>query len=439
MYPSEVIPVADFPQFKKWLDADIDIVKFAIEETHKMGMEAFWEYRINGSDVDFSKASKDNRGWVMTPMKEKHPDWLMPSWPLPKWNFAIPGVREFKVKILRELAENYDFDGIELDFSRGPPSLRIGQAWQDRDAMTEFVKAVRLMFQEVAKKRGRPLLLAIRVPSTVPGCHYDGYDIERWAEENLVDIISPGDHSIDIDVVGFRRIIGDRNIQVIPSLDDYHATKGYKQYPIEFFRGVFSNWWHQGVDGIQTMNFHAVSSEFVNSNPEIKKIVGRYYATPAQEQSYHEIGDPEIMRLKDKMFVLSLRMFVESLQWGNNGGDFYQGLNCHAPLPVQVPADGLPTIQTLYISDDFNANTDRIKSIEMRILLTGAVENDIEVKLNGIKLPAPTKDKDWRKIKTTAEQFAVGDNLINVRLAKSADKTKRVDIEKLEVHVDYAD
>ena len=435
MHPSTVIPVADFPQIKTWWDAELDIVKFAIEETRKMDLEAFYEYRVNGSDIDFGKdTDPGERGWVLTPMKERHPDWLLPSWPTPKWNFKVPGVREFKVAILRELVQNYDFDGVDLDFSRQPPSLRTGHAWEDRDGMTEFVRAVRAMFQEVAARRGRPLLLAVRVPSNVPGCHYDGYDIETWVEQNLVDIIIPGDRSIDIDVDGFHRIIGQRNIKLIPSLDDYHATKGYRHYPIEFFRGVFSNWWHQGVDGVQTMNFHNISADFAASDPEIKSIVGPHMATAAQEQSYREIGDPQTMRFKDKMFVLQQR-------WGELGGDgrwdFYQHTNCQAPLPVSIPHDGLPTIQTLYIGDDLAAHAKRIQNIEVRVLLSGDDSHDIEVKVNGVSLAAPSKDADWRIFTAIARQFAVGENLISVRSAGSPQEPRQLSIEKLEVLVDY--
>ena len=262
-YPSKVLPMTKSPALKKWLDAGVDFVKVMVDESHKRKLEVFWAYRVNGYDTEWDR--QNNRSSFQQPMKAQHPDWLISGGAFfnnVHWNYAIPGVHAYKVAILRELAENYDFDGIDLDFSRGPPSLPIGQAWLYRGAMTDFIRRVRMTFQEVARKRGRPLLLSVRVPETVPGCHYDGLDVETWARENLVDIFFLGSRSLTVDLAGFRRITEGRNIRLIPSLDDYHTTDGYgrptegRHAPIEFYRGVFGNWWHRGADAVQTFNFH---------------------------------------------------------------------------------------------------------------------------------------------------------------------------------------
>ena len=81
----------------------------------------------------------------------------------------MPGVRELKVRILRELPENYDFDGFQIDFARHVPCLPPGRRWELRDQVTEFVRMVRLMLLEVAQNRWRPLLLAARVPCNLEG------------------------------------------------------------------------------------------------------------------------------------------------------------------------------------------------------------------------------------------------------------------------------
>jgi uncharacterized lipoprotein YddW (UPF0748 family) len=115
-YPSKVIPVLQYPGLQKWLGAGIDIVRVAVEETHKRRKEAFYVYRVNGTDWE------DGKSWYLSPLKKAHPEWLTGY----TWNFAVPEVRAHKLAILRELAENYDFDGIDLDFSRRPPHLPVG-------------------------------------------------------------------------------------------------------------------------------------------------------------------------------------------------------------------------------------------------------------------------------------------------------------------------
>ena len=122
------------------------------------------------------------------------------------WDFSFREVRDYKVKIIRELAEDYDFDGISIDFARNPSLFRVGTQWLNRDHLTAFMRRVRAMTLDVEKKRGRPLLTAIRVPEDIVGCHFDGIDIERWARERLADIFVLGGRSSDVDIPAFRRI-----------------------------------------------------------------------------------------------------------------------------------------------------------------------------------------------------------------------------------------
>ncbi len=321
-YPSKVIPVTRCPRMKIWFDAGVDIVKVMSEECHKRGLEAFYTYRLNGADREADITTP-----ARLPMKDQHPEWLVKGawWKPGLWNFAVPEVREYKLAILRELATNYDFDGIDIDFARHPPCLPIGQQWEHRDAMTDFVRKVRLMLQDVAAARGRPYLLSIRVPCNLAGCHYDGLDVETWARENLIDLIVMGTRSIDVDVAGFRAATKGTHIRLYPCIDDHHSTNGYHHPPIEFFRGVCANWWREGIDGIVTFNFS-------NATPAASAAVGLPAGPPSQEQAYHEIGDAEAIRFKDKMFVVQRRF---GAGW-DEPWDFYHNNNVQAPLPATL-------------------------------------------------------------------------------------------------------
>lgn len=62
-----------------------------------------------------------------------------------------------KLSVLREAAENDDFDGIELDMQRSPLLLPRGHQWGSRHHLTQFVHSVRVMLQEFARKPGGPI------------------------------------------------------------------------------------------------------------------------------------------------------------------------------------------------------------------------------------------------------------------------------------------
>ena len=283
-FPSRTQVLIDAPGFRRWADDGVNIMQIFLEASQQRGLENFYLYRINGSDNDLGPVSP-------IPMKEQHPELLMTAWNANGyWNFALDEVHDYKLGILREVAEDYDYDGITLDFARIPLVLPWGRQWELRDRLTTFMRKVRRMTLDVAEARGRPLLLAVRVPENLMGCHFDGIDIETWARELLVDLMVIGCRSFDVDIAAFRRITAGTPIKLYPAIDDHHSSDGYMWPPIEVFRGVFANWFHQGADGVQTFNWEHSSLE---SAERIGLKALNWPAAEAQYRAYVELAEPE--------------------------------------------------------------------------------------------------------------------------------------------------
>ena len=380
VYPSKVLPPPREPRILKWLEEGFEWVQALVRESKKRNLEVFWNHRF--SEVDISPEG----GLEMKlkhPLKAAHPDWVIRSWWWQGlWNAAAPGVREYKVRILRELAENYELDGIRIDFARHVPCLPPGRQWESRAHVTEFLRMVRAMLLDVEKKRGRPILLGVKVPRNLEGCRVDGFDVEAWAKQNLVDILTLGSRSIDVDIEGFRRVVGP-DVELQPCLDDHHATDGYRYPPIEFFRGVFSNWWQQGADSVSTFNWPAAPVDWATR-------VGGNAGRPSHQQAYHEIGSPAAMRLKDKMFAVERR-------GGYPWAEGFFNRNDTAPLPVLLANDGRAANFTMRISDDLGAHSARVRQVALRLVLFRAAPGDqLEVRLNNRVLDSPQQDPEWK-------------------------------------------
>ena len=148
------------------------------------------------------------------------------------------------------------------------------------------------------------------------------------------------------------------------------------------------------------------------------------------------MADPAALRFLDKMFIVQRRF---GGGW-EGGWDFYQNINIQAPLPIILPISGEPRIVSLYVADDLAANAERVKRIELRVLMPGVpVETGLEVKLNGVLLPGPISHKDgWWTYTPTPQDFAVGPNLISMRLWPLPTRAERA-VTGVEVHVDYND
>lgn len=484
-YPSKVLPVYD--GYRKWLDSGIDPVRITLDESKRRGLEAFFSYRIN-SENDFVGLGQ---AALLTPMKQAHPEWLIPSpWPqIPVYNFEYPGVRDYKLSVLREAVQNYDFDGFEIDWRGGPWSLPQGHRWERRHFLTEFTRSVRLMMLDEERKQPRPILLAARVSDCPEGCHLDGFDIETWAREGLIDILVVGGRAIEVDIAGFRSATAGTGMKIYPYNDGCHAPNGYLAPPIEFLRGQFANWWNQGPDGVCT--FNATFAAWGDTPPPwLPDNYEQVYL-----QAWRELGSPDTLRLKDKAFVVGRR-------FGEMGDDMvrlgmYFNSNRFAPLPARLTNDGaLDTIIPLTVGDDLKRDADQVKELTLRVMLSDpsakelpaeariapsdnllldvqrvrawqraphppagqsasfeawdtynhefitlpakGIENCLEVALNGVILDRGRMENEWLVFDVGPAQLAHGKNLVGLRVIRRDQAVKEeISVEKVELHVRY--
>ena len=254
-----------------------------------------------------------------------------------------------------------------------------------------------------------------------------------------------------------------------------HATDACAHPPIEVFRGVFANWWQQGADGIQTFNFDMAL-------PDAAKLLGfkpRYWKTNLQ--AFREMGSPETLRYLDKTFILQRRggghgpSVVPNASSWRTPRAMYTLTNMFSPLPVQLDNSG--TIDTLlfsYVAENLAAAGERLRAVTIRVLLSdfavadlpaetrlqtyhypGArpnqpvlgrmyniapqkgIERSIELRLNNALLRTAAIEDGWLVFSTRPKQFAVGQNLLSLRVVGRDQEAKPLTVELVEIHVDY--
>lgn len=465
VWPSEVLPRTE-NVFPGWWEAGIDPVRVLLDETRKRGREVFFSYRINGSDNDdLFDPPHPLEGPV--PLKARHPDWLIHKWHV-YWDFRREGVRRLKLEVLREVAEMYDYDGISVDFARIPVLFPEGEQWQHRDLLTGFMREVRSALHGIARRRGRPYLLAARVPEDIPGCRFDGIDVETWVAEGVVDLLVVGTRTAAADVAGFRALTSGTPVRVYPSWDDHHSSDGYRHPTVEVWRGVCANWWRQNPDGMHTFNLMFPSPESerglgIEAAPEHRRggLDGGALLSDwgTQCRVFAEIGSPETLAGRDKIFLVERR-------GGGHGSDFvpapddwrtprhcYFQTNMRAQLPAELGAGGSPdTLLTLDFADDLGAAADSLDSLTLNLALTADPEEaagdlQLEVRINNLLLGAPVRETGiatrlnagfdcWLVFSVPPRFLAKGANLVGVcRTDRTAAAAR---IEKLELHVRYA-
>ena len=258
VYRKGPLPFRAHPVVERWAAQGFDWLEECVAETHRAGMEAFWNHRISEVDLPhpLGHSCPHNDPCRKNELKQAHPDWLIPCWwPQGLWNLANPELRVHKVAMLRNLMRNYPLDGLQLDFARHTPCLPPGREWECRDGATEFVRQVRRMLQEVGARSGRRPLLLARVAETVEGNHLDGLEVEKWIAEGWIDILVPGGRSIAVDIAGYRALPGGEAIRICPSWDGHHTNEGGHRPPSALLRGIFANYLEQGADSISLFNW----------------------------------------------------------------------------------------------------------------------------------------------------------------------------------------
>jgi hypothetical protein len=160
------------------------------EHLHSKGKEVLAAIRMN----DTHHKSLDPGNPLCPQFAIDHPQYVIEQ-PDGRTNetaldYSHAAVREHRLKIMREIAEGYDVDGLELNFVRWAKHFPRDQGREKAPVMTEYVGQIRDMLDVAARKRNRDrLTLGVRVPESVEACWRAGVDIETWVRKGWIDYV----------------------------------------------------------------------------------------------------------------------------------------------------------------------------------------------------------------------------------------------------------
>jgi len=129
-----------------------------------------WAVAKKGSKIPLGAGQGLCRFYCEHPEYRLGPDIL--DWTQRVQNWAIAEVRGYKLAFIRELCENYDLEGFELDFLRIYSFFQLDKTTsrQRREIITSFVRQVRELLDRTARG-GRRRWLCARVP-----CYLAAFD-----------------------------------------------------------------------------------------------------------------------------------------------------------------------------------------------------------------------------------------------------------------------
>ena len=380
-----------------------DPLEVIVNFCRQNGIEVFYGKRMN--DMHDSSCGAWYHRYVKSRFKTNHPEYLMGNVEDPPrcggWaalNYGRREVRDFAFRFVKDVCDHYDIDGLQLDFLRNPILFKkhtrggdpVGQ--KELDLMTGWVRRVRRMTEDVALRRGRPMLMAVRVPDSVGFCRAVGIDIERWLEEGLVDLLmttcifrlNPWKVSVDL---GHKY-----GVPVYPCLSDtrHLGEAEMVRATAACYRARAMNVWDSGADGVYLFNYY------------------KYHG--AHSSLLRDVGDPKTLAGLDKVYTTYARSVRTSYCFP--GGERFVNLR---PLTQECPrklTPGQPEEVDLHVGENLSKSSRRgLPDVTLRVqALRLGNAKDLTVKLNGRLLRNGKKSGEWLEYHLTPAHVRKGRN-----------------------------
>jgi len=241
-------------------------------------------------------------------------------------------------------------------------------------------------------------------------CLHVGIDIERWLEDDLLDVLATGGGYVPFTMPTKELVtLGhEHGLQVYPTI----SASGMKGRNIAGWRGAASNAWQAGADGVYLFNT---------------------FPTQAGHPHFTQLGDPAALSEMDKVFAIDNEPV--------RSGGLTQGITQDQILPVELDSGGKGRQVNLPVGDDIAAAAaaGRLEKAILRVQFDSRTPDDrIEMRLNGRTAEAEKEEGIWVTFHTEPGQYLHGDNALSFRVSvRGAGSAKPIVVRSVELRVDY--
>jgi hypothetical protein len=439
-----------YHNLKTSIDSGNDPFTVAIGRAHALGMKVFGRREMNKEYGPI-----DSWEWIgfVGKFNKEHPEYRIADGL--SLDYKYKEVRSYKLAMLREIAEK-GCDGVLLDFLQ---PVYFADPEKGRPIMTQFIRDVRQMLDEVGAAQNRKINLMIRV--SVYDSYERGLDWKACMKEGLIDSISafkdwPAADYFDIrmdEFVKYRNKIKSKckiygHIwQALGLVDTDPTPKGKKKYSKPKTRGMFY---------AQALIHNRVGCDGIELG----------FASPQQWQPYlGELGTPEKIEFADKQYMVDIKPYMpvtfDLAQENNNIRKTVflrvaDNINKAVKSGYNVKADVILTCRSLKEGEEIKlsindngpvsmtAETLKQQNVADSFISTKDIENKRAA--HSIKDSETTflNDPNWwkkgkKEIQFPAEWLNLGDNKLDFQYsANSLLHPEKLEIVWIELTLNYA-
>ena len=188
------------------------------------------------------------------------------------------------MKLVREVVERYDFDGLELDWMRFGYYFRPGHEGDGAGILTQFIAEVRNLLNEWENKRGHTIRLGARVPSRPQTAQELGMDAVAWAKQGLLDmlVITPFLYAeTDLPIELWKLLLQGTKVSLAAGLEltlrPYSDSPERDTNSLETARGAAASFLDRGADRVYLFNFmdSQTSMDDLRNYPTLLREIGQ--------------------------------------------------------------------------------------------------------------------------------------------------------------------
>lgn len=175
-------------------DRGVDFIGVWVRRARERGVSPWLTMRMNDlHSIDKPQVFSRSSFWIAHPEFRRVPGSNGKPWADAAYDFAHPEVREHALALVREMLDKWDVDGFECDWLRFPHHVSPAEerARTGHVHLTKMMREVKLLVDEVARRRGHPILVGARVASRPDYAYALGTDAVTWAKEGLIDWLIP--------------------------------------------------------------------------------------------------------------------------------------------------------------------------------------------------------------------------------------------------------
>ena len=361
-----------------------DQLREVINRGKEAGLKVFPSLKLQSCDT----VGSDRCGilkwdhWKDVCLGEKDPNHPRYEW---CYDYANPRVRDHKLEVLRELMEDYEPEGIELDFMFVPKFFRTGSEEKSIPIMTEFVGRIRELADKVGSKQGRKIVLEARVLDQRNANLKLGLDVEVWLKNRSVDLVvgQAAEQLVDTGTIDIRWLT--------------EAAKASKAGA--YFRPP-RRIYDERV-GIPSPDMYRALAQTISVQGAAGMYLG-YLPWPFAEREYQilrEVAHSKALVLREKRYVAQPRepgmTFEEMLDYGSDSGSLQRQAKDEITeppkrvLPIKLD-EGKTASVPIIVSDDVDSarkNGEMRKPVLTLRFSDFCVEDEIEIRFNGRVMP----------------------------------------------------